>query len=310
MSADNEVIAMRAAGVSFPRTLAPVAAVSIICLAVSAWLALNILHKGNYRFNSQIASYVSSRISTALGEGVFFDKFPNTVIYVKKKPVEQPGMKGIFIYDGSDRGKPRFITAETGELATTKSDNISLTLTNGTIYSGDGKAYRLINYGKYEVLMDIGSGRRHAFVKGEREMSAEEIWEQIRSQRAKNIPTYGEEVELYKRFSLPLACLVLGLLGAPLGVHVHRGGKWGGVGMGILMIVLNYVLLMVGEGLGRQGNLPPLLALMMPNIIMGLLAAYLIYRTSRELAPFNFIFWSRDARRNIANLFGRGKENG
>ncbi len=303
MSADNEVIAMRASGVSFVRTLLPVAALSVICFLFTAWLALSLLHKGNYLFNSKIASYVSNRISTALGERVFFDKFPNTIIYVDEKPAGQDVMKRVFIYDGSNVDMPRFITAEAGSLGITSGDNITLKLTNGSIYSGDKNSYRVIKYGGYEMFMDIGAGRRKAFAKGEREMSSSEIWGLVQERHAKKMPAYGEEVELYKRFTMPLACLALGLLGAPLGVQVHRGGKWGGIGMGILMIVVNYVLLMVCESLGRQGNLHPLLAMLMPNIIMGFLAAYLISRVSREVAPFNFLLWLQDVRRKVAGIY-------
>ncbi|MBI5177759.1 MAG: LptF/LptG family permease [Nitrospinae bacterium] len=286
MSADNEVIAMRAGGMSFPRSLAPVALISGMCAAVSLWLALGYLHQGNYLFNSQITGFISKRIASAVGEKVFFDRFPDTVIYVNQKPQDKDAMKGLFIYDGSS-GDSRFITAEDGVLTTTRTDEVLLRLRHGAIYAGGESSWRLIRFESYEMLMD--TGKRTAFIKGAREMSVPEIAAHIRQNRAGGEAVNADKVEMYKRFSLPLACLALGLLGAPLGVRVHRGGRWGGIGMGIVLIVANYLLLMVGESMGRQGKLHPALAMFLPDIIMGALAVFFICRISREAAPFGFM---------------------
>lgn len=282
LSADNEITAMRAGGASFGRLLAPVVIVSALWMAFSLFLSLELLHKGNFLFNSQIAGYVSRRITTALGERVFFDKFPNLVMYVSEKPVGTSLLKGVFIFD-SGGDKPRLITARQGYLGTMANDNIILKLKDGVVYSGDKTWYREIKFDDYEVVMDVGLAQRKVFERGAREMSPGEIAKYIMDRKSKDLPVpNGELVELSKRFSLPLACLVLGILGAPLGVSVHRGGRWGGVGIGILMIIVNYLLLMVGEGLGMQGKLNPVMAVFLPDIVMGGLAAYLVHKVSRS----------------------------
>jgi lipopolysaccharide export system permease protein len=282
LSADNEITAMRAGGASFGRLLKPVVLISAVWMVFSLWLSVEILHKGNYLFNSQVAGYVSRRITTALGERVFFDKFPNLVMYVSEKPIGTTLLKGVFIFDSTGGDKPRLITARQGYLGTMANDNIILKLEDGAIYSGDKTWYREITFRNYEVVMDVGLAQRKVFDKGAREMSPGEIVDDIQARKSKNIPANGEFVELSKRFSLPLACFVLGVLGAPLGVRIHRGGRWGGVGVGILMIMVNYLLLMVGEGLGMQGKMNPIAAVFLPDIIMGTLAVYLVYKVSKS----------------------------
>ncbi|MBI3795171.1 MAG: LptF/LptG family permease [Nitrospinae bacterium] len=282
LSADNELTAMRAGGVSFMRLLWPVILASITWMTFSFWLSMEIMHKGNYLFNSQITSYVSKRITTALGERVFFDKFPNIIIYVSEKPPGENILKGVFIYDSSGADRPRFITARRGFLGTLPNDNIALKLEDGYIYSGDAVSFRQITYRNYDVVMDVGLAQRKAFEKGAREMSPAEIASDIQKRIQLKATVNADVVEFCKRFTMPFACLVLGVLGAPLGFKVGRGGKWGGVGMGILMIIFNYLLLMVGEGLGSQGRIDPVLSAVLPNAIMGVLALFLIYRAVKK----------------------------
>ncbi|HAP67387.1 MAG TPA: hypothetical protein DCQ99_06265 [Nitrospinae bacterium] len=66
-----------------------------------------------------------------------------------------------------------------------------------------------------------------------------------------------EEVEIQTKYSLPFACFVFGLFGAPLGIKVHRSGRRGGLGIGLIIVVADYILLLTGQALGREGRSPP-----------------------------------------------------
>lgn len=301
MSGDCEIIAMRACGVSFYRILFPVMLLAAVAGLLSLWLSIDVLHRGNYLFNSQIADYVSRRFTAALGERTFFDRFPGTVIYVNEKERGSDLLKGVFVFDGSDKENPRLITAREGMLARTASDNIIFRLGGGTMYSGDAKTWRTMTFGEYEMVMDTG-GQRHAFMKGERELSFGEL--QDEAARVQNpLVRYSLKVEQHKRLALPFACVILALLAAPLGLQVHRGGGRGGIGLGIMLIVINYILLMFGESLGREGKLPPVFAMWMPNLVMGLLAAVLLFRAGRESGPLALQIWFDEARTRAARLF-------
>lgn len=301
MSGDCEIIAMRACGVSFYRILFPVLLLAAAAGLLSLWLSLDVLHRGNYLFNSQIADYVSRRFTAALGERTFFDRFPDTVIYVNEKERGSDLLKGVFVFDGSDKKNPRLITAREGMLARTASDHIIFRLGGGTMYSGDAKTWRTMTFGEYEMVMDTG-GQRHAFMKGERELSFGELRDE--AARVQNpLVRYSLQVERHKRLALPFACVILALLAAPLGLQVHRGGGRGGIGLGIMLIVINYILLMFGESLGRGGKLPPVFAMWMPNLVMGLLAAVFLFRAGRESGPLALQIWFDDARTRAARLF-------
>ena len=289
LSADNEIIAMRACGIGFYRILLPVALFSLLTWGMASYIALELQHVGNYKFITTITEAISKKIGVTLGERLFFDRFPNAIIYVNEREAGSDSLKGLFIYDRQNPEKPRFITAGVGKLGTVEREAI-LKLQNGSIYSGDGSSFRVIRYDEYELTLNTGlTGSNYAYQP--REMSNAELRERIRKRAALNKPAANEQVEIHKRYALPFACVVFAMLGAPLGIRAHRSGKWGGLGIGVMMIIVNYFLLMLGESVGRDGTVNPALAVWFPNFLMGALALILIIRVSRETMPFRITLW-------------------
>jgi lipopolysaccharide export system permease protein len=96
------------------------------------------------------------------------------------------------------------------------------------------------------------------------------------------------KVEYHKKFSIPFACIVFGLIAIPLGIRKVRGGKSYGLIISLLVCLGYYLLLLTGESLGKNGTLPPLLSMWLPNIIMALLGLYLFFHASRESTPLIF----------------------
>jgi lipopolysaccharide export system permease protein len=95
------------------------------------------------------------------------------------------------------------------------------------------------------------------------------------------------EVEYNKKMSIPFACVVFVLLGAPLGIRSRRGGIGIGAGTGTLFFLVYYLFLVGGEQLGDRGFVSPFWAMWAPNIIFGGLGVFLTLAVSREwrIAP-------------------------
>ena len=95
------------------------------------------------------------------------------------------------------------------------------------------------------------------------------------------------EVEYYKKSSIPFACVVFVLLGAPLGIRSRRGGIGIGAGTGILFFLVYYLFLVGGEQLGDRGLVSPFWAMWAPNVLFGAVGAFLTLAVSRDwrIAP-------------------------
>jgi len=101
---------------------------------------------------------------------------------------------------------------------------------------------------------------------------------------------YKYEVEIQKKFSIPFACIVFVLIGAPLGIRARKGSLGVGISFSVGFFLLYWAALIAGEELADRQLISPILAMWSPNIIVGSFGIYLTYRTVKETT---FIQWER-----------------
>ena len=88
-------------------------------------------------------------------------------------------------------------------------------------------------------------------------------------------------MELQKKFSLPFACLVMALVGLPLGIHTKRGRSWG-VAVALVVFLAYYLLLSAAWSFGESGYYPPFVGMWVPNVVFGLLGVLMFRRELKE----------------------------
>ena len=91
-------------------------------------------------------------------------------------------------------------------------------------------------------------------------------------------------VEIYKKNSIALACLVFVLVGVPLGLAIARGGVGLISTLAVAVFLFYWVSLVQGEKLADRGMLPPWLGMWAANVIVGLLGLWLFWREARSPA--------------------------
>jgi lipopolysaccharide export system permease protein len=90
------------------------------------------------------------------------------------------------------------------------------------------------------------------------------------------------EVEIHKKFAIPMACLVFVFIGAPLGIMARRGGVGMGTVYSLIFFIIYWVGMLRGEVLADKLLLAPWIAMWGPNILIGLVGAFLVFRMVRE----------------------------
>jgi len=102
-------------------------------------------------------------------------------------------------------------------------------------------------------------------------------------------------VEVHKKFSMPVACIVFVLIGAPLGIMAKRGGITVGASYSLFFFILYWAMLIWGESLADKGIIPAWLSMWGGNIIIGICGLFLLLRVRRESTLFSFApvvkFW-------------------
>ncbi len=289
-SADNEIVAMKATGTSFIRMLRPVLFLSLFSYLAANIIMIHVLPWGNQSFRNLIFDLLRSHAGYEIKEGVFNDEYNNMMLYVNEKDPQDPRMKGVFISDSTSKNSHRIITAKEGVLLSDKNSHaLILQLKNGTIHqSEEGKiGYRLLSFRNYNIAIDIPDPTKgkSKLMKGNREMSIDELLKKIQILREKGKEYNIQLVELHKKFSIPFTCLIMGFIGAPLGIKTARAGRSGGFAVSLVIILLYYICLISGESLGGAGKIPPAIAMWMPNIFITALGGYLVHKTAKE-TPF------------------------
>jgi len=122
-------------------------------------------------------------------------------------------------------------------------------------------------------------GIMEAEVKDNRRMTFRQLSDKINQERAQGEDTAADEVDLWEKVSLPLASLIFGLVGAPLGVRPQRGSKAMGFGIAIVIIFLYWVVYHWSYLVGKGGGMPPMLASFAADLLGLIAAVFLVSRT-------------------------------
>ncbi len=104
---------------------------------------------------------------------------------------------------------------------------------------------------------------------------------QVQQANNKQIDMYL--VEIYKKYSIPFACVVFVLIGAPLGLITRKGGFGVAAGMSLGFFLLYWACLIGGEKLADRELLSPFLSMWVANFILGAAGVYLVFRDSLNI---------------------------
>lgn len=101
------------------------------------------------------------------------------------------------------------------------------------------------------------------------------------------------EVEIQKKYSIPFACFVFVLIGAPLGVMIRRGGFGVAATISLIFFVIYWASLIGGEKLADREFMSPWLGMWIANIVIGLFGLILYYRVAKENVEIKFNWWKK-----------------
>jgi len=294
MSSDGEITAMRAAGVSGRAVVTPIlwfgSMAMLVALAASLWLTpLSIRER--YRIENEL---LSGGLATDVQPRVFSEQFPNSIVYVTDVTTGATGRwKRVFLADITPPEKRTVAAAERGE-------SPRITLASEAIVVPDASLSRLQlslrNGSTYEAGKEITDYRITAFPQGDQALDARKPTEVRASRVAPEMDTgplyrqaYKEtgvdrdtrldaRIELHQRFALPLACLLMALVGVPLGITRRRAGKSAAFVMTVVIAFLYYMAMISFISFARQGSISAELAVWLPDALLAAVGVILVMR--------------------------------
>ena len=285
MAADSEVTAMRASGVSV-RTFLKIVSI----FGIAAWL----LALGNTvllapRSQAALAhletSLLSSTISFEIQPRVFYEDIPNMVIYVDDVSAASRTAvwKNVFLADSTNRDALKITIAKEAVVASGGENTMQLHLIKGEVHESDARSpnqYNITTFNETDMVLSLPTAPHAASEPAPvAQMTSAELLRQSRSAKPDLARWYW--IEFNRRLALPTACLVLVLIGIPLGLSAKKGGKGAGFVLTIVLVFIYYFLSIIGVSMARGGKVSPVLGVWMANIIFAAVGLLLLWRTDR-----------------------------
>ncbi len=303
LASDSETTALSAAGVSFYRMLVPVLAFAFIAWMMTGYLMIFEVPRSNHSFTVLLRRLVKSNALLDIKEKTFYDGIKGMILYVDKIPKAPAPMRGILISDQRHGPAPTMIVAREGVFGNDPEGlKLAFRLKNGSIHNPLGDDfYRKIDFGEFDIKIDIEKLLRKRRSKGDREMTIHELKTKIAMNKKTNNNYYPQLVELHKKFSLPFAAFIITLVGAPIGFRsrFRSGHRSAGVMICIGIVFFYYILLRAGETMAAEGLLAPWLGMWGPNIFLMGLGGYLVYMAG-EQKRMRWVEWVFDLFEKIA----------
>lgn len=292
LASDGEVTAMRAGGIP-SRTVAPPVIAFCLCAVAIAGSAALWLTPLSLRSNLKIVNQLyAEQLTSEIQPRVFDESFPKKVLYVGNVKSGSPTVwENVFIADltppeerpqtgGKPMEGPQVTIAERAiPLPDVKRNRIQLSMRNvsGHEIAKDGQGFHQTFPSGDQVLE--ATQQNEVKARAFREMPTGELYRFVQGSDVKSDDGATSRVELYSRFAMPLACLMLGLVGVPLGVQSRKGGKSAGYITAILLAFLCYWLSFITlTGMARKHTISPELGTWLPNIVFGIVGIILIAR--------------------------------
>jgi lipopolysaccharide export system permease protein len=308
LSSDNEIMALKASGVSLYAVIKPVFMMAAVVYVATLLVTLFIYPWGNYNYKKVLFNIVSQNAGAAITEKTFYDKFEGTVLYVNEKPVDSNELQGIFISRKNDDGQSEVVVAKQGRFSSNPEGlSIVLLLKDGVIHRKNPKedTYHTVSFSGYDLDLGKNQGIRRKKKRPNRELYLGELRENIRKARqTEKGPSIKTLMHLQKRFAMPAVVFVFALLGIPLGLQRTRSGKTSGFGIAIGVLLSYYILTQIIEMTAESGLIPPVLGAWGANIILGLFGLYILRKTiqEKEIKALTFLGGASTA---IGSLFSR-----
>ena len=299
LSADREFVALQACGVSVFRVFRPIALLALLACGATAYNMIVALPDANQTFREITYTIVASGAESDIKARVFFTNFPNRVLYVRDiQPAT--GWRDVFLADATQPERTTVFVAKSGRLVLDRARrSVELVLENGTQHTTSRDQPGEYDANAFEsTLITIDPESvfpRTQIVKGDNEKTIAELRRTVAENAAQHIPSNSQLYTIQQKFSLPVACLVLALIGVALGASNSKDGKLASFALGTGVVFVYYIILYSARAGAFAGRLPASFAPWLVNLVLGAAGvALVVWRAGSADQPIRFSiprFW-------------------
>lgn len=286
ISADNELIALKANGVSVPRVCVPVFVTAVALTLVCFWINIEVAPKAEQAMSRAIVEIATSNPASLFRADEVVDQFPDRRVYVGGKDGDR--LKNIIVFEMNESQEPlKMVYAREGVLTPDpENSRLLLRLFNARFEQRDEKDPLDISKIQQGIVMQegvfpISLEKFFEEFQGNRRMSSYTLGELIDFLRAGAGKRETEAfVELNKRFSVSLACAAFALIAIPLGITAHRKETSVGFALSLVIAFTYFFFIIMADTFRNNPAVHPSVLIWIPNVLFFALGTHLFRRLS------------------------------
>lgn len=309
-SADNELTAVRASGVSLVSLVTPVLLLSVALSGVSALINLQLAPQCRIAYKKLLFEVGTSQAVGSIPEKTYLKDFnSNCVVYISK--VRDTNLEDVLVVKLHDNRYESFSRADRGVISYNPSNRVfTVILSNAhqVVFRDDGRLPQPVLTGTAEFSFTNAMPRAdrrdtdlsnmtffqlrdklHDLEKlletsaPVEKMSTDDLREkmrQLKSQKKLDL-TLPVRVQMHRQVAFSFACIGFTLVGIPLGIRAHRRETTFGIAVALVLVVIYYSFFLLGLSLETRPELAPHLILWVPNFLFQAAGMVLLWRANR-----------------------------
>lgn len=307
-SADQELTAARASGISLMSLITPILLISLVCCGLSGWINLQLGPASRVAYLNLINHARSQVTRGQLPEGTNIRDFPGYLFYIGKNRNNYLADVWIVQFDkNTNNPNPLITRATSGQLEHDEvNQQLLLHLTNVVRTTTVGLHDIVSSFKSMDIAVDAKAATNQVFHPKISDMTYSQLCAEIQNveslirhapdpaatpaqlqeqqhllRQQKNDLTLPARVELNRRFAFSFASFSFALIGIPLGIRVHRRETNIGIAVALLLAVGYYSFILLGMSLSARPEFYPQLILWVPNFIFQAIGVVLLWRANR-----------------------------
>ena len=306
-SADQELTAVRASGISLLSLISPVLLLSLALCAVSAVVNLEIAPRCRVAYNSIRNGLRAEFTSGQIPEGRFIKDFPGYIVYIGKN--RRGNLDDVLIYYlGTKTNASSTYTAyaphgriEINSVESTVNLVLlqprSIGFYSGAGPSGESAVIPLkmsvfdklaektrisdMTFSQLRAEMRDVEKRMHAPLTLQKDPNQDVTARKKELRKQLQDMTSPIRVQIHQQVAFSFACFGFTLVGIPLGIRMHRRETNIGISVALMLVAVYYGFLLLGQSLGTRPEFAPHLIVWLPNFIFQAIGAVLLWRANR-----------------------------
>ncbi len=281
LGADRELLMLEASGISSPRVMGPVMLFATVMAAAAVALSLWASPWASRGLDAKLEEIGRRNPGASITPGIV-QRFGDWMLQAREVSSSGDRMRGVFLYMPTIH---ETVFAQSGHLEAAPSGGNRLVLENGSLLLDPRKTARELRFERMTADLPHGDETVRRSMKDRMDgATLAELVEIEHGASKSERRGYDAALNLHRRFSLPAATLVFGLLIVPLFLARADFSRSGGGVLGILATVGYYGLAQLGDSLVYDRTVSPALGAWLPNLVLAGVAGFMVARMTSMTA--------------------------